>query len=110
MLLLFSVLMAFALVRGGHGASIADVTCGSFEYWVSLASWLAGSLADVLNCERWSMTCVCIQLLVVAAIVFTLIFMFIVNSLLKHQQRLREAEGHFFAPGDFQMDDKFLFK
>ena len=56
------------------------------------------------------LACSCLQLLVVAAIVFTLIFMFIVNSLLKHQQRLREAEGHFIAPGDFQIDDKFFFR
>ncbi len=42
LLLLFSVLMAFALARGGHGASIADITCGSLEYWVSqLFGWLA---------------------------------------------------------------------
>ena len=47
LLLLFSVLMSFAVVRGGHGASIADITCGSFEYWVSLRFGL-------LACWRWS--------------------------------------------------------
>jgi hypothetical protein len=56
------------------------------------------------------LACLRLQLLVVAAIAFTLIFMYIINSLLKQQQRLREAEGHFFAPGDFQIDDKLFFR